>query len=96
MIDINGATLAGPLNVQTANTPITSMRSAQRTPTDLRVLFAVVLVGFVLALALAVFLGWVLARRVMAPVVRHSLPGLLPWPVARVLDGLYHPDRVLQ
>ena len=35
-----------------------------------RVLFAVVLVGFVLALALAVFLGWVLARRVMAPVVR--------------------------
>jgi signal transduction histidine kinase len=34
------------------------------------VLFAVVLVGFVLALALAVFLGWVLARRVMAPVVR--------------------------
>jgi signal transduction histidine kinase len=35
-----------------------------------RVLFAVVLIGFVLALALAVFLGWVLARRVMAPVVR--------------------------
>jgi len=35
-----------------------------------RVLFAVVLVGFVLALALAVFLGWILARRVMAPVVR--------------------------
>ncbi|MCD5993373.1 HAMP domain-containing histidine kinase [Pseudomonas sp. CDFA 602] len=35
-----------------------------------RVLFAVVLVGFVMALALAVFLGWVLARRVMAPVVR--------------------------
>lgn len=35
-----------------------------------RVLFAVVLVGFVLSLALAVFLGWVLARRVMAPVVR--------------------------
>jgi len=35
-----------------------------------QVLFAVVLVGFVLALALAVFLGWVLARRVMAPVVR--------------------------
>ncbi|UUQ63475.1 HAMP domain-containing histidine kinase [Pseudomonas fuscovaginae UPB0736] len=35
-----------------------------------RVLFAVVLVGFVLALVLAVFLGWVLARRVMAPVVR--------------------------
>lgn len=35
-----------------------------------RVLFAVVLVGFVLALGLAVFLGWVLARKVMAPVVR--------------------------
>jgi signal transduction histidine kinase len=35
-----------------------------------RVLFAVVLVGFVLALALAIFLGWILARRVMAPVVR--------------------------
>lgn len=35
-----------------------------------RVLFAVVLVGFVLALALAVFLGWILSRRVMAPVVR--------------------------
>ncbi len=35
-----------------------------------RVLFAVVLVGFVLSLARAVFLGWVLARRVMAPVVR--------------------------
>lgn len=35
-----------------------------------QVLFAVVLVGFVLSLALAVFLGWVLARRVMAPVVR--------------------------
>ena len=28
------------------------------------------LVGFVLSLALAVFLGWVLARKVMAPVVR--------------------------
>lgn len=35
-----------------------------------RVLFAVVLVGFVLSLVLAVFLGWSLARRVMAPVVR--------------------------
>lgn len=35
-----------------------------------RVLFAVVVVGFVLSLALAVFLGWVLARRVMAPVIR--------------------------
>ena len=35
-----------------------------------RVLFAVVLVGFVLSLALAVFLGWLLARKVMAPVVR--------------------------
>ncbi|WP_237720878.1 N-acetylmuramoyl-L-alanine amidase [Pseudomonas asplenii] len=37
VIDINGATLAGPLNVPTANTPITSVRAAQRTPTDLRV-----------------------------------------------------------
>ncbi|WP_122563077.1 AMIN domain-containing protein, partial [Pseudomonas viridiflava] len=37
VIDINGATLGGPLNVSTANTPITSMRSAQRTATDLRV-----------------------------------------------------------
>lgn len=37
VIDINGATLGGPLNVSTANTPINSMRSAQRTPTDLRV-----------------------------------------------------------
>lgn len=35
-----------------------------------RILFAVVLVGFVLSLALAGFLGWVLARRVMAPVIR--------------------------
>jgi N-acetylmuramoyl-L-alanine amidase len=37
VIDINGATLGAPLNVATSNTPITSMRSAQRTPTDLRV-----------------------------------------------------------
>ncbi|MGY2180754.1 N-acetylmuramoyl-L-alanine amidase [Pseudomonas agarici] len=37
VIDINGATLASPLNVPTANTPITSIRTAQRTPTDLRV-----------------------------------------------------------
>ncbi|MGV8916430.1 MAG: N-acetylmuramoyl-L-alanine amidase [Pseudomonas sp.] len=37
VIDINGATMSAPLNVPTANTPITSMRSAQRTPTDLRV-----------------------------------------------------------
>ncbi|MHC8322654.1 N-acetylmuramoyl-L-alanine amidase [Pseudomonas sp. GB2N2] len=37
VIDINGATLGSPLNVSTANTPITAMRSAQRTPTDLRV-----------------------------------------------------------
>lgn len=37
VIDINGATLGGPLNVATSNTPITSVRSAQRTPTDLRV-----------------------------------------------------------
>lgn len=37
VIDINGASLAAPLKVSTANTPITAMRSAQRTPTDLRV-----------------------------------------------------------
>ncbi len=37
-----------------------------------RVLFAVVVVGFVLSLVLALLLGWVLARRVMAPVVRLS------------------------
>lgn len=37
VIDINGATLAAPLNVSTSNTPINSVRSAQRTPTDLRV-----------------------------------------------------------
>ncbi|MFL6969305.1 N-acetylmuramoyl-L-alanine amidase [Pseudomonas alvandae] len=37
VIDINGASLGAPLNVPTANTPITAMRSAQRTPTDLRV-----------------------------------------------------------
>ncbi len=37
VIDINGATLGGPLNVPTANTPINSVRAAQRTPTDLRV-----------------------------------------------------------
>ena len=37
VIDINGATLNGPLNVATANTPINSMRSAQRTASDLRV-----------------------------------------------------------
>ncbi len=53
VIDINGATLGGPLNVQTANTPITSMRSAQRTPTDLRVVIdlkkAVTPKSFVLA-----------------------------------------------
>jgi len=36
-IDINGATLGAPLNVATSNTPISSVRSAQRTPTDLRV-----------------------------------------------------------
>ena len=35
-----------------------------------RILFAVVLVGFILSLALAVLLGWILARRVMAPVIR--------------------------
>jgi N-acetylmuramoyl-L-alanine amidase len=37
VIDINGATLAAPLNVATSNTPINSVRTAQRTPTDLRV-----------------------------------------------------------
>ncbi|MFD2643795.1 N-acetylmuramoyl-L-alanine amidase [Pseudomonas japonica] len=37
VIDINGATLAAPLSASTSNTPITSVRSAQRTPTDLRV-----------------------------------------------------------
>ena len=37
VIDINGATLAAPLSVSTSNTPISSVRSAQRTPTDLRV-----------------------------------------------------------
>ncbi len=37
VIDINGATLGAPLNVNASNTPITAMRSAQRTPTDLRV-----------------------------------------------------------
>nr|WP_226921143.1 N-acetylmuramoyl-L-alanine amidase [Pseudomonas brassicacearum] len=37
VIDINGASLGAPLNVATANTPITAIRSAQRTPTDLRV-----------------------------------------------------------
>lgn len=37
VIDINGATLGGPLDISTANTPISAMRSAQRTPTDLRV-----------------------------------------------------------
>lgn len=35
-----------------------------------RILFAVVLVGFVLSLALAILLGRMLARRVMAPVIR--------------------------
>ncbi|TWD46533.1 N-acetylmuramoyl-L-alanine amidase [Pseudomonas sp. SJZ131] len=37
VIDINGASLGPPLKVNSANTPITAMRSAQRTPTDLRV-----------------------------------------------------------
>lgn len=37
VIDINGATLGAPLNVNASNSPITAMRSAQRTPTDLRV-----------------------------------------------------------
>ncbi|OLS61031.1 N-acetylmuramoyl-L-alanine amidase AmiC precursor [Pseudomonas putida] len=37
VIDINGATLAAPLTASTSNTPITAVRSAQRTPNDLRV-----------------------------------------------------------
>ena len=37
VIDISGVTLAEPLKVVTANTPITALRSYQRTPTDLRV-----------------------------------------------------------
>ncbi|WP_256737455.1 N-acetylmuramoyl-L-alanine amidase [Pseudomonas sp. dw_358] len=53
VIDINGANLASPLKVSTANTPITSLRSAQRTPTDLRVVIdlkkAVTPKSFVLA-----------------------------------------------
>ncbi|OLF54340.1 sensor histidine kinase [Pseudomonas chlororaphis] len=35
-----------------------------------RVLFLVVTLGFALSILLAIFLGWLLARRVMAPVVR--------------------------
>ncbi len=35
-----------------------------------RVLYAVVIVGFALSILLAILLGWLLARRVMAPVVR--------------------------
>jgi signal transduction histidine kinase len=35
-----------------------------------RILFAVVVIGFLLSLGLAVLLGWLLARRVMAPVIR--------------------------
>lgn len=53
VIDINGATLGAPLNVATSNTPISSVRSAQRTPTDLRVVIdlkkAVTPKSFVLA-----------------------------------------------
>ena len=37
-----------------------------------RLLFAVVIVGFLLSLCLAALLGWFLARRVMAPVIRLS------------------------
>ena len=37
VIDINGATAAGPLSVAPGDSPITSVRSAQRTPNDLRV-----------------------------------------------------------
>lgn len=37
-----------------------------------RLLFAVVIAGFVLSLGMAALLGWLLARRVMAPVIRLS------------------------
>ena len=37
VIDINGATASGPLTVAPGDSPITSDRSAQRTPNDLRV-----------------------------------------------------------
>lgn len=37
-----------------------------------RLLFAVVFVGFVLSMGVAAALGWLLARRVMAPVIRLS------------------------
>jgi N-acetylmuramoyl-L-alanine amidase len=37
VIDINGATASGPLTVAPGDSPITSVRSAQRTPNDLRV-----------------------------------------------------------
>lgn len=40
-----------------------------------RLLFAVVVVGFVLSLVLAVILGWLVARRVMAPVIRPGAAG---------------------
>ena len=53
VIDINGATLGAPLTVSTSNTPINSVRSAQRTPSDLRVVIdlkkAVTPKSFVLA-----------------------------------------------
>ncbi|HKS14656.1 MAG TPA: N-acetylmuramoyl-L-alanine amidase [Pseudomonas sp.] len=53
VIDINGATLGAPLTVSTSNTPISSVRSAQRTPNDLRVVIdlkkAVTPKSFVLA-----------------------------------------------
>nr|WP_219048246.1 N-acetylmuramoyl-L-alanine amidase [Pseudomonas fluorescens] len=53
VIDINGATLGAPLTVSTSNTPISSVRSAQRTPSDLRVVIdlkkAVTPKSFVLA-----------------------------------------------
>nr|WP_314567592.1 N-acetylmuramoyl-L-alanine amidase [uncultured Pseudomonas sp.] len=37
VIDINGATASAPLSVAPGDSPVTSVRSAQRTPTDLRV-----------------------------------------------------------
>ena len=37
VIDISGATAAGPLTVAPGDSPVTSVRSAQRTPNDLRV-----------------------------------------------------------
>ena len=61
---------AVPLTRRTLRPEAGAALSRHGTEERERVLFAVVVVGFVLALALAVFLGWSLARRVMAPVVR--------------------------